>query len=210
MPFITMSQYPETMNLTTEWTGSWNLSTWQNFLIQGNLGDSQEYTQLLNILATGLYNYPPTTHQQNLVQVLSDLDLEFPQMLVNREEWQTRIKAIYEAINDFDVLLGSGQNVPYEDTHSMYLKYEDVWYEVIAPFEYIGFGSDDFGSSYFQSDCFEPGREYKLVHLGDWKHVSSTNQLRFEDPNLPYNPYDADNEDDYNNGNDGPIINGEV
>lgn len=189
-------------------------SKWQNMLIHGNFGDSQSYFIFLNILATGLWkNYPPTAHQQDLTEFLSGLEPYFPQMIVNREEWQTKIKAIYEAINDFDVLLGSGQNVPYEDTVSTYVKYEDVWYEVIMPFRYRDYGtynvSDPLESYDFYSSCFEPGREYKLVHLGDWKHVSSGNQSLFNDPDLPYDPY-ADNEDDDNNGNDNPpVINNE-
>lgn len=175
-------------------------STWQNVLIQSNFGDYQEYINLLNILATGLWDYPPTTHQQDLAQVLSEfIEPEFPQMLVNREEWQTKIKAIYEAINDFDVLLGSGQNVPYEDTCSIYFKYEDVWYEVITPFRYYDVSSGNDRLFYgLQSGCFEPGREYKLVHLGDWKHVSSYYQSSFDDPDLPY----EGNEDNYS---DDPI-----
>lgn len=163
---------------------------WQNELIYGNFESSQNCIYILNILATGLFSYPPTTHQQDLIGILEDAFYgEFPQMIVNREEWQTKIKAIYEAINDFDVLLGSGQNVPYEDTTSIYFKYEDVWYEVIMPFTYYDYGvpnvSDSLESSEFQSSCFEPGREYKLVHLGDWKHVSSYNQSSFNDPDLP-------------------------
>lgn len=76
------------------------------------------------------------------------------------DKYNSILKEIQDAVNHFDVLLGNGQNMPYEDTISMFIKFKDTWYEVIAP---------------QQENYFEPNREYKLVHTGDWKHVGTYN-----------------------------------
>lgn len=99
-------------------------------------------------------------------------------MHVTKERRQAIYKEITDAIYDFDVLLGNNMNIPYEDTISMFIKFQNVWYEIIVSME--------------AGSVFEPNKEFKLVHLGDWKHVGVYNNQvlgyiasEFGDPNEP-------------------------
>lgn len=162
------------------------------------------YLQVDNVkeLLTQLYEQPSMEVQEELSKYESIVGIlrweyfDHSQVasLLNRESYQTRIKEMYDAISDFDVLLGSSQNVPYEDTYSSFFKYQGEWYEIILPF-YRSINHHDV-------QIFEPNREYKLVHLGDWKRVETNSSFNADYSNFA-NPDEKWSEylDEYYNNN---------
>lgn len=157
---------------------------------------TQEYSALINNEQPSMEVLEEWDKYMDLIGMLQWENFDHSQVasLLNRESYQTRIKEMYDAISDFDVLLGSSQNVPYEDTFSSFFKYQGEWYEIILPF-WRSINNHDV-------QIFEPNREYKLVHLGDWKRVETDANYNwdygnFENPDEKWSEY----LDEYYNNN---------
>lgn len=140
----------------------------------------------------------------DLWNIISNYNQREGFMYITKERRQAIYKEITDAIYDFDVLLGNNMNIPYEDTISLFIKFQNVWYEIITPMPTM--------------DVFEPNKEFKLVHLGDWKHVGLYNNQvlgyitsEFGDPDEPIDRDSSDYMGDGLNivgpgGNSGPIV----
>lgn len=68
-----------------------------------------------------------------------------------------------EEISNFDITVGNGQNIPYEGFSSMFYEYEGKFYELLA-----------------FSDQAYPNKEYKLVHIGDWKQTPNHTEFNVD------------------------------